>query len=61
MTDCEEAIGTYYGVTRAQLRVYLGEFVLRSNRQNQPMAPIQALLSLGSGQTLAQLSSASAG
>jgi transposase-like protein len=29
-------IGTYHGVSRAQLQVYLDEFVFRHNRRNQP-------------------------
>src|SRR3970040_1407651 len=40
-------IGTYHGVSRAQLQVYLDEFVFRHNRRNQPMAAFQTLLGLG--------------
>jgi len=44
-------IGTYHGVSRAQLQVYLDEFVFRHNRRKQPMAAFQTLLGLGSGRT----------
>ena len=37
-------IGTYHGVSRTQLQVYLDEFVFRHNRRNQPMAAFQTLL-----------------
>lgn len=40
-------IGTYHGVSRDQLQVYLDEFVFRHNRRNQPMAGFQTLLGLG--------------
>jgi transposase-like protein len=40
-------IGTYHGVSRAQLPVYLDEFVFRHNRRQQPMAAFQTLLGLG--------------
>jgi transposase-like protein len=43
-------IGTYHGVSRAQLQVYLDEFVFRHNRRNQPMAAFQTLLGLGARQ-----------
>jgi transposase-like protein len=43
-------IGTYHGVSRAQLQVYLDEFVFRHNRRNQPMAAFQTLLGLGTKQ-----------
>jgi transposase-like protein len=43
-------IGTYHGVSRAQLQVYLDEFVFRHNRRNQPMAAFQTLLGLGTRQ-----------
>jgi len=43
-------IGTYHGVSRAQLQVYLDEFVFRHNRRNQPMAAFQTLLGLGTQQ-----------
>jgi transposase-like protein len=41
-------IGTYHGVSRAQLQPYLDEFVFRHNRRKQPMAAFQTLLGLGS-------------
>jgi transposase-like protein len=44
-------IGTYHGVSRAQLQVYLDEFVFRHNRRRQPMAAFQTLLGLGAGRT----------
>ena len=40
-------IGTYHGVSRDQLQVYLDEFVFRHNRRRQPMAAFQTLLGLG--------------
>lgn len=42
-------IGTYHGVSREQLQVYLDEFVFRHNRRRVPMAAFQTLLSLGAG------------
>jgi transposase-like protein len=42
-------IGTYHGVSRAQLQVYLDEFVFRHNRRRQPMAAFQTLLGLATG------------
>ena len=42
-------IGTYHGVSRPQLQVYLDEFVFRHNRRKQPMAAFQTLLGLGTG------------
>jgi len=42
-------IGTYHGVSRDQLQVYLDEFVFRHNRRRQPMAAFQTLLGLGTG------------
>jgi len=44
-------IGTYHGVSRPQLQVYLDEFVFRHNRRKQPMAAFQTLLGLGAGRT----------
>lgn len=41
--------GTYHGVSKAHLQVYLDEFVFRYNRRRQPMAAFQTLLGLGSG------------
>ena len=40
-------IGTYHGVSRDQLQVYLDEFVFRHNRRHTPMAAFQTLLGLG--------------
>lgn len=40
-------IGTYHGVSRDQLQVYLDEFVFRHNRRQTPMAAFQTLLGLG--------------
>jgi len=40
-------IGTHHGVSRAQLQVYLDEFVFRHNRRRSPMAAFQTLLGLG--------------
>jgi len=40
-------IGTYHGVSRAQLQVYLNEFVFRRNRRKTPAAAFQTLLGLG--------------
>ena len=42
-------IGTYHGVGRAHLQVYLDEFVFRHNRRQTPMAAFQTLLGLGTG------------
>ena len=42
-------IGTYHGVSKAQLQVYLDESVFRHNRRRQPMAAFQTLLGLGTG------------
>lgn len=42
-------IGTYHGVGRHQLQVYLDEFVFRHNRRKTPMAAFQTLLGLGTG------------
>jgi hypothetical protein len=38
-------IGTYHGVSKAQLQVYLDEFMFRHNRR----AAFQILLGLGTG------------
>ena len=40
-------IGTYHGVSRAQIQVYLDEFAFRHNRRRTPMAAFQTLLGLG--------------
>ena len=40
-------IGTYHGVSRAQLQAYLDEFVFRHNRRKTPAAAFQTLLGLG--------------
>ena len=42
-------IGTYHGVSKAQLQIYLDEFVFRHNRRRHPMAAFQTLLGLGTG------------
>ena len=42
-------VGTHHGVSRAQLQVYLDEFVFRHNRRRKPMAAFQTLLGLGAG------------
>ena len=42
-------IGTYHGVSKTQLQVYLDEFVFRYNRRKTPAAAFQALLGLGTG------------
>jgi hypothetical protein len=42
-------IGTYHGVSRDQLQVYLDEFVFRHNRRRLPMAAFLTLLGLGTG------------
>src|ERR1017187_1581099 len=42
-------IGTYHGVSKAQLQVYLDEFVFRHNRRKTPAAEFQTLLGLGTG------------
>jgi transposase-like protein len=44
-------IGTYHGVSRAQLQAYLDAFVFRHNRRTNPMAAFQTLLGLGTGHT----------
>jgi transposase-like protein len=41
--------GTYHGVSREQLQVYLDEFVFRHNRRKHPMAAFQTLLGFGTG------------
>jgi transposase-like protein len=40
-------IGTYHGVSKPQLQVYLDEFVFRHNRRKTPAAAFQTLLGLG--------------
>ena len=42
-------IGTYHGVGRHHLQVYLDEFVFRHNRRQTPMAAFQTVLGLGTG------------
>ena len=42
-------IGTYHGVSRGRLQVYLDEFGCRHNRRKQPAAAFQTLLGLGTG------------
>jgi transposase-like protein len=41
--------GTYHGVSKGQLQVYLDEFVFRHNRRKTPAAAFQTLLGLGTG------------
>jgi transposase-like protein len=40
-------IGTYHGVSKGQLPVYLDEFVFRHNRRKTPAVAFQTLLGLG--------------
>lgn len=42
-------IGTYHGVSKAQLPAYLDEFVFRYNRRKTPAPAFQTLLGLGTG------------
>ena len=42
-------IGTYHGVSKPQLQVYLDEFVFRHNRRKTPAGAFQTLLGLGTG------------
>jgi len=42
-------IGTYHGVSKAQLQVYLDEFIFRHNRRKTPAAAFQTLFGLGTG------------
>jgi len=42
-------IGTYHGVSRDQLQVYLNEFVFLHNRRRQAMTAFQTLLGLATG------------
>ena len=42
-------IGTYHGVSKAQLQAYLDEFIFRHNRRKTPAAAFQTLLGLGTG------------
>jgi len=42
-------IGTYHGVSKEQLQVYLDEFIFRHNRRKTPAAAFQTLLGLGTG------------
>jgi transposase-like protein len=44
-------VGTYHGVSRAQLPVYLDEFVFRHNRRRTPQAAFQTLLGLGTSRS----------
>jgi len=44
----QRLIGTYHGVSKAQLQVYLDEFVFRHNRRKPPAAAFH-LLGLGTG------------
>ena len=47
-------IGTYHGVSKPQLQVYLDEFVFRHNRRKTPAAAFQTLLGLGTGRKSTQ-------
>jgi transposase-like protein len=47
-------IGTHHGVSKAQLQVYLDEFVFRHNRRKTPAAAFQTLLGLGTGRKSTQ-------
>jgi len=49
-------LGTFHGVSREQLQVYLDEFVFRHNRRGNPQAAFQTLLGLGTGRAPAPLS-----
>jgi hypothetical protein len=42
-------IGTYRGVSKAQLQLYLDEFVFRHNRRKTPAAAFQTLFGFGTG------------
>ena len=44
-------IGTYHGVSKDQLQVYLDEFVFRHNRRKTPAAAFQTLLGLGTARS----------
>jgi hypothetical protein len=44
-------VGTHHGVSRAQLQLYLDEFVFRIHRRREPRAAFQTPLGLGSGRT----------
>jgi transposase-like protein len=47
-------IGTHHGVSKAQLQVYLDEFVFRHNRRKTPAAAFQTLLGLGTARKSAE-------
>ena len=47
-------IGTYHGVSKGQLQVYLDEFVFRHNHRKTPAAAFQTLLGLGTGRKSTQ-------
>jgi transposase-like protein len=49
-------LGTFHGVSREQLQVYLDEFVFRHNRRGNPQAAFQTLLGLGTRRAPAPLS-----
>lgn len=49
-------LGTFHGVSRAQLQAYLDEFVFRHNRRRNPQAAFQTLLDLGTARAPAPLS-----
>ena len=50
----QRLIGTYHGVSKPQLQVYLDEFVFRHNRRKTPAAAFQTLLGLGTGRESTQ-------
>jgi hypothetical protein len=49
-TYSDGLIGTYYGVNKPQLQVYLDEFDFRHNRRKTAAAAFQTLLGLGTAQ-----------
>jgi len=44
-------VGTHHGVSRAQLPVYLDEFVFRHNRRRTPQVAFQTVLGLGTSRS----------
>ena len=49
-------LGTFHGVSRAQLQAYLDEFVFRHNRRGNPQLAFQTLLGLGANRKPVPLS-----
>ncbi len=49
-------LGTFHGVSRAQLQAYLNEFVFRHNRRGNPQLAFQTLLGLGTNRAPVPLS-----